>query len=95
MSVAPFILLSPGSMVEEGADVLQNAGVHAPKRPIEELSAEDIRSVFDINILGPVLCAQEAIKIMKSQEPKGGRLVYICFTRTPAWPWYRLFWRNH
>jgi NAD(P)-dependent dehydrogenase (short-subunit alcohol dehydrogenase family) len=57
-------------------DVLfNNAGTGAPAIGLEELSVENLRSVIDINLLGPFLCTQEAIRIMKSQSPQGGRII--------------------
>jgi NAD(P)-dependent dehydrogenase (short-subunit alcohol dehydrogenase family) len=57
-------------------DVLfNNAGVGAPGVPMEELTYEQWKNVVDINLTGSFLCAQEAIKIMKSQDPKGGRII--------------------
>jgi NAD(P)-dependent dehydrogenase (short-subunit alcohol dehydrogenase family) len=57
-------------------DVLfNNAGIGAPAMPLEELPLETWRKVVDINLTGLFLCTQEAIKIMKSQEPRGGRIV--------------------
>ena len=57
-------------------DVLfNNAGVNAPGIPLEELSYEQWKSVVDINLTGPFLCTQEAFKLMKSQNPQGGRII--------------------
>jgi NAD(P)-dependent dehydrogenase (short-subunit alcohol dehydrogenase family) len=57
-------------------DVLfNNAGVGAPGVPMEELTFEQWKSVVDINLTGVFLCTQEAIKIMKSQDPRGGRII--------------------
>jgi NAD(P)-dependent dehydrogenase (short-subunit alcohol dehydrogenase family) len=57
-------------------DVLfNNAGVNAPGIPLEELSYEQWKSVVDINLTGPFLCTQEAFKLMKSQNPRGGRII--------------------
>jgi NAD(P)-dependent dehydrogenase (short-subunit alcohol dehydrogenase family) len=57
-------------------DVLfNNAGIGAPAMPLEELPYETWKKVVDINLTGMFLCTQEAIKIMKSQEPRGGRIV--------------------
>jgi NAD(P)-dependent dehydrogenase (short-subunit alcohol dehydrogenase family) len=43
--------------------------------PMEELPLEQWQAVVDINLTGAFLCAQEAIRIMKSQTPQGGRIV--------------------
>ena len=57
-------------------DVLfNNAGLGAPRVPMEDLAYEDWKRVVDINLTGTFLCTQEAIKIMKSQEPMGGRII--------------------
>jgi NAD(P)-dependent dehydrogenase (short-subunit alcohol dehydrogenase family) len=57
-------------------DVLfNNAGVNAPGIPMEELSYDQWKTVVDINLSGVFLCAQQAIKLMKSQKPKGGRII--------------------
>jgi NAD(P)-dependent dehydrogenase (short-subunit alcohol dehydrogenase family) len=57
-------------------DVLfNNAGIFAPAVPIEELPVETWRQVVDINLTGVMLCCQEAIRIMKVQDPKGGRII--------------------
>jgi NAD(P)-dependent dehydrogenase (short-subunit alcohol dehydrogenase family) len=57
-------------------DVLfNNAGIGAPGVPLEDLTFEQWKSVVDINLTGPFLCTQEAIKIMKSQDPRGGRII--------------------
>ncbi len=57
-------------------DVLfNNAGVNAPGIPMEDLSVEQWKSVVDINLTGVFLCAQQAVKMMKSQSPKGGRII--------------------
>jgi NAD(P)-dependent dehydrogenase (short-subunit alcohol dehydrogenase family) len=57
-------------------DVLfNNAGTGAPQIPMEEISLELWQQVVDVNLTGCFLCAQEAIRIMKSQTPKGGRII--------------------
>ncbi len=57
-------------------DVLfNNAGVSAPGVPMEELTFEQWKMVVDINLTGVFLCTQEAIKLMKSQDPRGGRII--------------------
>ena len=57
-------------------DVLfNNAGVNVPAIPMEDLTFEQWKSVVDINLSGVFLCAQQAIKLMKSQSPKGGRII--------------------
>jgi NAD(P)-dependent dehydrogenase (short-subunit alcohol dehydrogenase family) len=57
-------------------DVLfNNAGIGAPAVPLEELPVETWRKVVDTNLTGMFLCTQEAIKIMKDQSPRGGRII--------------------
>jgi NAD(P)-dependent dehydrogenase (short-subunit alcohol dehydrogenase family) len=57
-------------------DILfNNAGSGAPPIPLEDLTFEQWKSVVDTNLTGAFLCTQEAIKLMKSQEPRGGRII--------------------
>jgi len=57
-------------------DVLfNNAGIGAPAVPLEELSLERWRAVVETNLTGAFLCTQEAFKIMKAQQPRGGRII--------------------
>ncbi len=57
-------------------DVLfNNAGRGTPAIPLEELSLQQWKDVVDTNLTGCFLCAQEAIKLMKSQSPRGGRII--------------------
>jgi NAD(P)-dependent dehydrogenase (short-subunit alcohol dehydrogenase family) len=57
-------------------DVLfNNAGAGAPAIPLEDLSLEQWKAVVDVNLTAMFLCSQEAIRIMKSQEPRGGRII--------------------
>ncbi len=57
-------------------DVLfNNAGTGAPAVPIEDLSYEQWKAVVDVNLTGAFLCTQEAIRIMKGQDPRGGRII--------------------
>jgi NAD(P)-dependent dehydrogenase (short-subunit alcohol dehydrogenase family) len=57
-------------------DVLfNNAGVGAPAIGMEDLTFEQWRSVVDINLTGAFLCTQQAIKLMKAQDPRGGRII--------------------
>ena len=57
-------------------DVLfNNAGIGAPPVPMEELPYETWKKVVDTNLTGVFLCTQEAIKIMKAQNPSGGRII--------------------
>ncbi len=57
-------------------DVLfNNAGMGAPAVPMEDLSYEQWKAVVDVNLTGPFLCTQEAIRLMKAQSPQGGRII--------------------
>jgi NAD(P)-dependent dehydrogenase (short-subunit alcohol dehydrogenase family) len=57
-------------------DVLfNNAGIGAKGVPMEDLSYEQWNDVVSVNLTGSFLCAQEAIRQMKSQEPRGGRTI--------------------
>jgi len=55
--------------------LFNNAGMGAPGVAMEELTFEQWSAVVGVNLTGPFLCAQEAIKIMKAQTPRGGRIV--------------------
>ena len=55
--------------------LFNNAGMGTPAIPMEDLSEAQWRQVVDVNLTGSFLCAQEAIKIMKAQDPRGGRIV--------------------
>jgi NAD(P)-dependent dehydrogenase (short-subunit alcohol dehydrogenase family) len=57
-------------------DVLfNNAGMALPAVPTEDLAYEKWKQVVDVNLTGLFLCAQEAIRIMKDQDPRGGRII--------------------
>jgi len=57
-------------------DVLfNNAGLNAPGIPIEELTFEQWSAIVNVNLTGAFLCAQAAFKLMKDQNPRGGRIV--------------------
>jgi NAD(P)-dependent dehydrogenase (short-subunit alcohol dehydrogenase family) len=57
-------------------DVLfNNAGSGAPAVPIDELAVEQWRTVVDANLHGSFLCARQAVRIMKRQQPRGGRII--------------------
>ncbi|HEY7607739.1 MAG TPA: SDR family oxidoreductase [Alphaproteobacteria bacterium] len=55
--------------------LFNNAGIGAPAVPMEDLPFEKWKAVVDTNLTAPFVCTQEAIKIMKSQSPRGGRIV--------------------
>ena len=57
-------------------DVLfNNAGIGAPPRPLEELTFEQWQAVVETNLTGAFLCTQEAFRVMKAQDPQGGRII--------------------
>lgn len=57
-------------------DVLfNNAGMGGPALPLDDLSYEQWNRVVAVNLTGAFLCAQEAIKLMKRQQPGGGRII--------------------
>ena len=55
--------------------LFNNAGMGAPRVPIDELNEADWRNTVDVNLTGSFLCAQQAIKLMKIQNPQGGRII--------------------
>ena len=55
--------------------VFNNAGVNAPGLPLEDLSFEQWKNVIDINLTGVFLCTQAAFRLMKEQNPRGGRII--------------------
>ena len=55
--------------------LFNNAGVNAPGIPFEDLTYEHWKAVVDTNLTGMFLCAQEAFRMMKSQEPRGWRII--------------------
>jgi NAD(P)-dependent dehydrogenase (short-subunit alcohol dehydrogenase family) len=57
-------------------DVLfNNAGMGAPSVPIEDLTFDQWSAVLGVNLTGAFLCAQEAVRFMKAQSPRGGRII--------------------
>ncbi len=57
-------------------DVLfNNAGMGAPAIPMEDLSYEQWMNVVNANLCGAFYCSQEAIRMMKTQSPQGGRII--------------------
>jgi NAD(P)-dependent dehydrogenase (short-subunit alcohol dehydrogenase family) len=55
--------------------LFNNAGRPARGVPLEELSVEEWQAVVDVNLTGAFLCTQEAFRLMKSQTPRGGRII--------------------
>jgi NAD(P)-dependent dehydrogenase (short-subunit alcohol dehydrogenase family) len=55
--------------------LFNNAGIGAPAMPIEDIPLDKWKAVVDTNLTGMFLCTQEAIRMMKAQTPRGGRIV--------------------
>jgi NAD(P)-dependent dehydrogenase (short-subunit alcohol dehydrogenase family) len=55
--------------------LVNNAGITGRRGAVDELSLADWRQVVDTNLTGAFLCAQHAVRIMKEQEPRGGRII--------------------
>jgi NAD(P)-dependent dehydrogenase (short-subunit alcohol dehydrogenase family) len=55
--------------------LFNNAGTVIPATPIEEIDYESWKRVLDTNLTGAFLCTQQAILLMKNQEPRGGRII--------------------
>jgi len=55
--------------------LFNNAGGNAPAIPMEDLTYQQWSAVVAVNLTGPFLCAQEAIRLMKEQQPSGGRII--------------------
>ena len=55
--------------------LFNNAGTGAPAIPMEDLTLEQWNKVVAVNLTGAFLCAQEAIRLMKAQQPRGGRII--------------------
>ena len=55
--------------------LFNNAGVSTPAVPLEDVPLEKWREVIDTNVTGVFLCLQEAFRLMKTQQPRGGRII--------------------
>jgi NAD(P)-dependent dehydrogenase (short-subunit alcohol dehydrogenase family) len=55
--------------------LLNNAGVFGTPAPIEDVSFDEWQAVVATNLTGAFLCAQEAVRTMKAQDPRGGRII--------------------
>jgi len=55
--------------------LFNNAGTGAPAVPLEDLTVEQWRRVVDVNLTGAFLCTREAFRLMKDQDPRGGRII--------------------
>jgi len=55
--------------------LFNNAGINAPNVPIEDLTLDQWQNVVNTNLTGVFLCTQEAVRMMKQQAPRGGRII--------------------
>jgi NAD(P)-dependent dehydrogenase (short-subunit alcohol dehydrogenase family) len=55
--------------------LFNNAGIAARGVPIEDLTIDEWRAVVDVNLTGTFLCTQEAVRLMRAQQPQGGRII--------------------
>jgi NAD(P)-dependent dehydrogenase (short-subunit alcohol dehydrogenase family) len=55
--------------------LFNNAGMSAPPVPMEDLTFAQWQAVVNVNLTGAFLCTQQAIRLMKAQEPRGGRII--------------------
>ena len=55
--------------------LFNNAGIAAPGKPLDELTVSQWRAVVDVNLTGAFMCTQHAFRIMKAQNPLGGRII--------------------
>ena len=55
--------------------LFNNAGMGTPAIPIEELNFEQWQAIVGVNLTGAFLCTQEAVRMMKAQDPRGGRII--------------------
>lgn len=55
--------------------LFNNAGMNAPAIPLEDLTEDQWKSVIDVNLTGAFWCLQEAFRMMKAQDPQGGRII--------------------
>ncbi|WP_405017089.1 SDR family oxidoreductase [Kitasatospora sp. NBC_00070] len=55
--------------------LFNNAGTFGPSVPLEDLTVDGWRAVVDLNLTGAFLCAQGAFRLMKRQDPQGGRII--------------------
>jgi NAD(P)-dependent dehydrogenase (short-subunit alcohol dehydrogenase family) len=80
-AVAPADVTDPQSVAAlfsslDRLDVLfNNAGTFGRPGPLEDLAVEDWKAVVDTNLTGAFLCAQAAYRVMKAQDPRGGRII--------------------
>ena len=79
MSVGPDSVQAAFTKTKDGfgrLDILfNNAGINEPSVPMEDVTYEQWTQVLGINLTGAFLCAQAAIRLMKTQQPRGGRII--------------------
>src|SRR5580700_6336297 len=55
--------------------LVNNAGLFGPAGGVDEIDLADWQRVVDTNLTGAFLCAQHAVRLMKAQDPRGGRII--------------------
>ena len=55
--------------------LVNNAGIFGPGGAVDEISVQDWRRAVNTNLTGAFLCAQQAVRMMKEQDPRGGRII--------------------
>jgi NAD(P)-dependent dehydrogenase (short-subunit alcohol dehydrogenase family) len=55
--------------------LFNNAGLFPPAVPLEDLTVEQWKAIVDVNLTGAFLCTQHAFRVMKAQQPRGGRII--------------------
>ena len=55
--------------------IFNNAGIGAPAVPLEDITVEQWKAVVDTNLSGAFYCTQEAFRVIKTQTPRGGRII--------------------
>ena len=55
--------------------LFNNAGTNTARKNLEELTPQEWQSVVDTNLTAPFLCTQQAFRVMKAQDPRGGRII--------------------
>jgi NAD(P)-dependent dehydrogenase (short-subunit alcohol dehydrogenase family) len=55
--------------------LFNNAGLFPPAVPLEDLTVEQWKAIVDVNLTGAFLCTQQAFRVMKAQQPRGGRII--------------------
>jgi NAD(P)-dependent dehydrogenase (short-subunit alcohol dehydrogenase family) len=55
--------------------LFNNAGMTVSNVPLDELPVAELKSILDVNLLGSMLCARAAMRVMRAQDPQGGRII--------------------